>query len=278
MDGRANGRSAARTTGDAGPARVLTTGRLLAAGLSARQIRRLVTAGGLTHVRPGVYACTPVAGGPAVGPAHEVLLLAAALAVTGSRSVGSHQTAATVHRLSLPGSPSAQLIHVTRAPGDRGSRTRRRPGVLVHNAALSVGEVVVKQGVPVTSAGRTVVDLARAVPFTEGVAVADSALRDKTTTRGELETVLARCVHWPGIQRARQVVAFADPLAESVLESISRAVFHEHGLPPPELQVWVGMMRTGSPAGWISSGGSTGRSPKPTGLSSTPSRYAHSPS
>ena len=36
------------------------------------------------------------------------------------------------------------------------------------------------------------------------------------------------------------MVAFADPLAESVLESISRAVFHEQGLPPPELQVWVG--------------------------------------
>lgn len=219
---------------------MLTTGRLLAAGLSARQIRRLVTAGGLAHVRPGVYARISVGGAPAVGPAHEVLLLAAALAVTGSRSVGSHQTAATVHGLSLPGSPSARLIHVTRAPGDRGSRTRRRPGVLVHNAALSVGDVVVKQGVPVTSAGRTVVDLARTVPFAEGVAVADSALRDKTTTRGELETVLARCVRWPGIQRARQVVAFADPLAESVLESISRVAFHEHGLPPPELQVWVG--------------------------------------
>ncbi len=36
------------------------------------------------------------------------------------------------------------------------------------------------------------------------------------------------------------MVAFADPLAESVLESISRVAFHEHGLPPPELQVWVG--------------------------------------
>jgi Protein of unknown function (DUF559) len=52
--------------------------------------------------------------------------------------------------------------------------------------------------------------------------------------------VLVRCPRWPGIQRARRLVAFADPLAESVLESISRAVFHEHGLPPPELQVWVG--------------------------------------
>ena len=87
---------------------------------------------------------------------------------------------------------------------------------------------------------RTVVDLARTVPFAAGVVVADSALRDKQATRGELEAVVARCERWPGIQRARRVVAFADPGAESVLESISRVAFHQHGLPPPELQVWVG--------------------------------------
>jgi hypothetical protein len=94
--------------------------------------------------------------------------------------------------------------------------------------------------VPVTSVGRTVVDLARTLSFAEGVAVADSALRTGQTSREELDTVLARCARWPGCQRARQVAAFADPRAESVLESISRAAFHELGLPPPELQVWVG--------------------------------------
>jgi Protein of unknown function (DUF559) len=110
----------------------------------------------------------------------------------------------------------------------------------MHQAALPARHVTIIRGVPVTSVARTVVDLARTVPFAEGVAVADSALRDEKTTRGELETVLAQCPRWPRIQRARRVVAFADPLAESVLESISRAAFHEHGLPPPELQVWVG--------------------------------------
>lgn len=241
MDGRAGDRGAGRSAGKREPVKVLTTGRLLAAGLSARQIRRLLTDGGLAQLRPGVYARTEVAGGPADGPAVDVLLpLAAALAVTGSRSVGSHQTAAAVHDLSLPGRSSAQLIHVTRSPDDCGSRNRRRPGVLVHNAALPVSDVVVRRGVPVTTVGRTVVDLARTLPFAEGVAVADSALRAKLTTPGQLDAVAARCVRWPGIQRARRVVRFADERAESALESISRAVFHEHGLPPPELQVWVG--------------------------------------
>lgn len=130
------------------------------------------------------------------------------------------------------------MIHVTRSQADRGSRTGR-PGIRVHQAALPAEHVTQRRGVPVTSVARTVVDLARTLPFAEGVAVADSALRDKTTPE-ELAAVLARCARWPGIQQARRVAAFADPRAESVLESISRAAFHELGLPPPELQVWVG--------------------------------------
>jgi very-short-patch-repair endonuclease len=35
-------------------------------------------------------------------------------------------------------------------------------------------------------------------------------------------------------------VKFADSRAESALESIARVAFRNMGLPPPELQVWVG--------------------------------------
>ena len=44
----------------------------------------------------------------------------------------------------------------------------------------------------------------------------------------------------PGIDRARQVVDFSDARSESPFESISRVAFLDGGLPPPELQVWVG--------------------------------------
>ncbi len=144
-----------------------------------------------------------------------------------------------MHGLSQIGQPRAVRVELTRVPDGRGSKSRR-PGILLHMAALPAGHVTRCRGVPVTSVARTVVDLARTVPFAAGVVAADSALRDEQTTPDELEAVLARCQRWPGIQRARRVVAFADPEAESVLESISRVAFHEHGLPPPELQVWVG--------------------------------------
>jgi hypothetical protein len=85
-----------------------------------------------------------------------------------------------------------------------------------------------------------VIDLARTLPFAQGVAVADAALYAGLTSRSELATVIGDCGRWPGLQRAREVAAFSDARSESVLESLSRAAFHQAGLPPPDLQVWIG--------------------------------------
>jgi hypothetical protein len=100
--------------------------------------------------------------------------------------------------------------------------------------------VIKRYGLPVTSVARTVADLARTSPFMDGVVVADSALHAGKTTDAELAGVLAACRSWPGIDRARRVVAFSDHRSESVLESCARVTFDERGLPPPELQVDIG--------------------------------------
>ncbi|HEX3390855.1 MAG TPA: DUF559 domain-containing protein, partial [Streptosporangiaceae bacterium] len=133
----------------------------------------------------------------------------------------------------------ASVLEITRTPRDQGSRTGR-PGVRVHVAALPPDHVVKYRGVSLTSVPRTVVDLARVLPFAQGVAVADSALHATLTSHAELSTVIADCPRWPGIQRAREVIAFSDSRSESVLESLGRAAFHQFGLPPPDLQVWIG--------------------------------------
>jgi Protein of unknown function (DUF559) len=73
-----------------------------------------------------------------------------------------------------------------------------------------------------------------------GVVVADSALHSGQTSQEELRSVIGDCAHWRGIQAARRVMAFSDGRSESVLESISRVAFRDHGLPPPDLQIWVG--------------------------------------
>jgi hypothetical protein len=112
--------------------------------------------------------------------------------------------------------------------------------VLVHIAALPAEHVVSYRDVPLTSVPRTAIDLARSLPFAQGVAVVDSALHARLTSKGELAAVIAECPRWPGLQRAREVTAFSDARSESVLESLSRAVFRQAGLPPPDLQVQVG--------------------------------------
>jgi Protein of unknown function (DUF559) len=58
--------------------------------------------------------------------------------------------------------------------------------------------------------------------------------------KAELQSVRSYCSRWPGATQAAEVVAFADALSESALESLARVVFRDWGLPPPELQIWAG--------------------------------------
>jgi hypothetical protein len=214
----------------------MTTARLLEAGLSPGRIQRLVRRGVLSPVGRGTYVRGAFAAKLGARGQH-VIRVAAVLATAEPGLVGSHQSAAIIHKLDRLG-PWPTETTVTHPPGV--GRKTGRAGVRVHIAALPTGHVTRRHGVLVTSVARTVVDLARTSSFRSGVVVADSALRRGLTTKAELEAVLADCVRWPGLTQAREVVAFSDALSESALESLSRVVFREQRIPPPELQAWVG--------------------------------------
>jgi very-short-patch-repair endonuclease len=198
----------------------------------------MVLRGDLVRISQGRYATADLAGLLERLPAGPALLAAAAaVGSLGPAAVASHHTAAQIHELDLLASPPAR-IQITRPPG-AGSRSAGN-SVLVHSAALPAAHVGGRFGVPVTNVSRTVVDLARTLSFREGVVVADSALRQKLTSKKALRGVLVDCPRWPGIRQAEAVVEFADRLAESVLESIARVLFRDCGLPAPELQVELG--------------------------------------
>jgi hypothetical protein len=218
--------------------RVVTREQLTSAGLSSDKVRRLIRQGRLVTVRRGVYATADPA---ARDDRQQELLIrvAAAIAAGGARAIGSHQSAALLHGLDLVGKQPGDLVHLTRTARDRGGHSGR-VGTRIHLAELPATHLTVMRGVPVTSVARTVVDLARAGSFADGVVAADSALRVGKVTVAEIEAVILECERWPGVRRARRVLEFSDGRAESALESIGRVAFHEHGLPPPELQVWVG--------------------------------------
>jgi hypothetical protein len=218
---------------------VATAAELRALGFSDNQIRRYLRDGLLVAKRKGVYAIPQqVAKLTGDDAGNQALNLAAALAVTDAVCAGSHETAAIIHGLDLLQDVPPQAVIVTHPRLGHGSRTGRR-GLEIRVADLPAGDVVMRYGVPVTSVARTVVDLSRTGAFREGVVVADSALHDGKTTRTGLEAAVAACPRWPGLRQARNVVAFSDGRSESVLESLARVIMREHGLPPPELQVWI---------------------------------------
>jgi hypothetical protein len=161
--------------------------------------------------------------------------VAAATART-RKGVASHHSAARIYGLDLLREPADGTVTLTVPPAARTGR-HSQAHVIQHAAELPDQHVSTRYGQLVTTAARTVVDIARTSTFMAGVVVADSALRERHTSKTELHRVLEFCERWPGSSRARQVIDFASPVAESALESCARVSFRDHGLPTPELQV-----------------------------------------
>jgi hypothetical protein len=217
----------------------VTTAELLAAGWRPDQIRASASRGDLMVVRRGVYSdgvrgrtLLTLAGGDkllAIGAA-------AALAGAGAGAAVSHQSAAHLHKISLLGRPD-RAVHLTRPSG---ADWHAPAGVRLHSAALPPQHVTCYLSLQLTTAARTVVDLARTLPFRAGVVAADSALHQRLTTKDDLLAVLHSCKQWRGTSVAAAVIAFADGRSESPLESIARVVFRDGGLPPPTLQALIG--------------------------------------
>lgn len=175
------------------------------------------------------------------GEAHALATSIAMAGITGPPTYACLGSAGLLHGVSRLGQPPRR-VRLYRADG----RPFRDDDVAVLRCGLPTSHVTTVLGVPATTLPRTVVDLARWATFRGGVVVADSALR-LGVGREELERVAFDCARWPGVRKARDVVAFADGRAASALESVSRVVFREFGLPPPELQFTVAWDEWGNP-------------------------------
>jgi predicted transcriptional regulator of viral defense system len=207
-----------------------------AAGYRDDELRRLLRSGALSSVGRGAY----VAGAPPDSRRdRHILRIRAELAHLSDGAVVSHASAAALHGLPTWAIP-LERVQVTRR---RRSGGRTNGEVHLRTAPLDANEVTEVAGLPVTSVPRTVVDLARTLPFEVAVAVADAALHavheepDLLSERyAALADAVARVAGWPGSPAARRVVAFADHRSASVGESRSRVAIQRAGLPTPVLQ------------------------------------------
>ena len=188
-------------------------------GFTEEMLRWRVDKGRLFRVQPVVYAVTPT-----VLPRGR--MLAAALTF-GPEAVLSHRAAAAVWDL---GPWPTGLIDVTVA-----ERRKPRRGVRLHRASV---ERVVRDGFPVTTVARTLIDQAAALPL--------GRLRDAFENAERLGLLDAHSVseQMRGRRGARKIRAILDEWTEPEptrqgLEQRFRAMCREAGLPLPSFNVSV---------------------------------------
>lgn len=217
---------------------VVSLAQLRAAGCTRAAVRWAVHRGDLHRLAPGYFASTRAWEEGDVRQQHLLRLRVALAANPGA--VAAAESAAVVWGLPLPGSPGRPVVLRPRSatrpePGERSTTT------VVRRAWLRPDEHLVGPGgVPVTSPGRTFVDLTRTLTFPWSLAVADAVRRSRGCSVTDLLEAAARQEGSSGAARAARAATLAVQDAESPLESLARGVQVELGLPVPRTQVWVG--------------------------------------
>jgi len=151
------------------------------------------------------------------------------LLLTYPECVASHESAAL-----LDGLPTFQLPSYAIATRQWGAWRGGNDG-RVRISPLPAHHVSTVDGLQATVTARTVVDLARSASMRGAVIVGDAAMR-RGLPRPSLLQMLDEVGVWADLGRARKVVDFLDCRSESPLESLSRVIFKEYGVPPPEPQ------------------------------------------
>ena len=131
------------------------TSALTAQGYDPNELARLLRRGELARVRRGAYAAA--AGEDLVREEKHRRLIHATAPQLLEGSVVSHGSAAVLHRLPVWAAAIA-LVHLTRSRSGHG---KRRSLVHAHSAPLDETDIVLIDGIAVTSVSRTVLDLAR---------------------------------------------------------------------------------------------------------------------
>lgn len=200
-----------------------------------RALEALAHDGLAERVRRGVYRLGP---GPAwPDERHRDLVRAAELGVE-TPTIFGHRSAAAIWRLPRldPWPERVELI-------EHADTVRRStPGFRRHLTDEPFSTALV-EGLTVTSLERTAIDVARGDSVPSALVTMDAALRgirlDGVLVAADRDAMAASLDLLPGrrgVKGARFVLGFADGLAETPGESLSRLQMHRCGITPPVLQ------------------------------------------
>ena len=213
------------------PHGVLMRSHALEQGCADDDIRAALRCGELRRIRAGTYAWSSAWDQLDVRGRHLLRVHGVALK-SATDVVVSHVSALVLH-----GGPGWDLsldqVHVTR-PDRRGGR--RTAGVVQHRGLLGRADVVAIDGLEVTSATRTALDMLALVDVEHALPVLDDFLHRKLTTPAELDECRRRMDSWPGTLTADLAIRLADGRRESVGESRAAYCFYLGGVPRPTPQ------------------------------------------
>jgi hypothetical protein len=203
--------------------------QLIRLGLSASAIQRMVRAGRLHPIHRGVYAV----GHPVLGYLGRWL---GGVLACGPGAVLSHQNAAALLDLRRM---SSSAVHVT---VDR--RTGRAPRPITEHRVrrLHRDEVTAREGIPVTSVARTLLDLAEVLPLRQLMRVLEQAERLGVFDLIAVERVLARNPGRHGMKPLRAAMVAVNgetPRVNSDWERDFLDFCDDHDIRRPELNVLV---------------------------------------
>ncbi len=213
---------------------LLFTDEVERSGGSGREMRVECRRGNLVRVRRGAYCLREIWESLSPEGRHVLAVRATIRRVRGPFLVAGG-SAAALHGLPYASRDLQDVLLLVPYPGGGSSE----PGVRRTTAAFDTAEHIVRDGIPVTTVARTVLDLARSLEFGRAVAVADRAQWRKArapVTREELFAALGRARFPRGGRVAERVVGFSTHLSDSVGESEARAAIHRLGFEVPRLQ------------------------------------------
>jgi very-short-patch-repair endonuclease len=210
---------------------LITRAQLVELGVGLSAIEHALKRGRLHRIHQGIYSLTPFSVLPPLATE-----LAAVLAC-GDRALLSHHSAAAVWGIRPAIDGDIDITVVGKETG------RRRPGIQVHRTrSLARRDALRYQQLPITSAARTLLDIAPHTSTRSLEWAIDQALTKRLTNHTAITAVLAAYPHAAGIARLRALTNPDRPTTltrshpeERLLQRIRNA-----DLPIPEANVKVG--------------------------------------
>lgn len=213
---------------------VFSTADALATGLHPNAIGPLVRSGVWRRVRYGVHTTGEAwRRHEAEGRTHRLECAAVLRRLERTTVAVSHTSAARLHRLVVPRAAGTE-VRLTDPAQFRVGR-----GYRISQGTFGPEDVVVHDGLPVTTVTRTLADVGREWPLLDAVVAADDALADGRTSPAALRAAALAQTHWVGCGNAARAFSLARVGAHSPHETRTRLALLSAGLPEPLLQCAV---------------------------------------